>query len=57
MLNVRKSYMGVQFMANLVWKGTISDGQVQAAEHTLNTRRILLRSNFQAVIASLSLFA
>ena len=40
------------FTANSVWKETVSDNQVEPTERTLKTRRILLRSDFQAAIAS-----
>ena len=45
------------FIASSVWEFIINNGHTRTTERTLNTRRILLRSDLQAEIASLPLLA
>ena len=58
MANARNSHMRVHCKFGLEVGGWVSDdNQAETTERTLNTRSILSRSNFQAVIVSLSFFA
>jgi len=45
------------FIASSVWELIVNNGHTKTTERTLNTRRILLRSDLQPAIVSLSLVA